>query len=196
MSRRQTKGPRSMAYHEAGHAVDVSILDLVRKELRAGEKLIWADQAGPIARAKTKTVAFLWGIPSFVFFAILVAIALEYGNWIFIFFGIFCVIGAGMVLSPLWSYIEARSRWIIYAITDQRLLQIRLFPLHQVNSYGPEDITGIERTTKSDGSGNIVYRREMTDITELAIIIKRGFYGIREVVRVEEEIIKLRKSRR
>ncbi len=53
MSRRQTKGPRSMAYHEAGHAVDVSILDLVRKELRAGEKLIWADQAGPMARCET-----------------------------------------------------------------------------------------------------------------------------------------------
>ena len=67
MSRRQTKGPRSTAYHEAGHAVDVSILDLARKELRAGEKLIWADQAGPMERAKTKIATFLLGIPFFGF---------------------------------------------------------------------------------------------------------------------------------
>jgi len=49
---------------------DLPIFEHVQKELRDGEKLVWADQAGKLAKAKTKIITFLFGIPflAFLFF--------------------------------------------------------------------------------------------------------------------------------
>ena len=46
----------------------------------------------------------------------------------------------------------------------------------------------------NDGSGNIVFRKETHNTGEGATTVKKGFYGIQDVMRVEGEIIQLRQK--
>ena len=171
----------------------VSILDIAQRELRSSEKLIWADQPGPMARARTKIKVCLFGIPFTGFAIFWMSGAVGAGAPpLFAMFGIpFIAVGLGLILSPLWSYIEAQ-RWMVYAITDQRCLILRLFPVHKAESFGPGEITRLERTEKSDGSGNIIFSEDVKRGRRGSYLVPRGFYGITEVRRIEEEIEKLK----
>ncbi len=141
---------------------------VVTPQLRRGERALWIERPSPLARARSRLKIFLFGIP-------------------------FMVIGGGLLLSPMWSYWEARN-WLVYAITDQRILIIRTFPRHKVESFEPSDITKLERTTKPDGSGNVIFAEEARRGRNGIYMVPRGFYGVSDAMRVEEAVIKLRKS--
>ena len=126
---------------------------IVTPQLRRGEKAVWTQRPQPMARSKSKILVFLFGIPFFGFAVFWTHTAAQSGDALFRLFGIpYLLVGAGIMLSPVWSWVEAKN-WLIYAITNQRLLIIRTFPRRRVVSFKPADITRVERTTKADGSG-------------------------------------------
>ncbi len=167
---------------------------VVTPQLRRGERALWTERPSPLARARSRLKIFLFGIPFFCFAVFWTPPASQSGDPIFPLFGIpIMVIGAGPLLSPMWSYWEARN-WLVYAITDQRILIIRTFPRHKVESFEPSDITKLERTTKPDGSGNVIFAEEERRGRNGTYMMPRGFYGVPDVMRVEEAVMKLRKS--
>jgi hypothetical protein len=170
------------------------LLNVVTPELRRGEIVDWVERPRPSARARSKLTTFLFGLPFFGFAIFWTHGALQSGNTYFPLFGIpFLLVGAGMVLSPVWAFIEAKY-WLFYAITNQRALIIRTFPRRKVETFAPEDITRLERTTSSDGSGNIFFADELHHGRNGPYRVKRGFYGIPEAKRVEEAILELKKA--
>ena len=167
---------------------------IVTQQLRRGEKSVWTERPAPLARARSRLMIFLFGIPFFAFAVSWTISAGQSGDAIFPLFGIpFMVIGAGLLLSPVWSYWEAKN-WLIYAITDQRILIIRTFPRHKVESFEPDDITKLERTTKPDGSGNVIFAEEERRGKNGTYMVPRGFYGVPEAMRVEDAVMQLRNS--
>jgi len=89
--------------------------------------------------------------------------------------------------------VEAKN-WLIYAITNQRLLIIRTFPRTKVESFEPADITRVERTTKADGSGNIIFAEDIRRGRRGNHTVPRGLYGVGEAKRVEAAILDLRNA--
>ena len=76
---------------------------------------------------------------------------------------------------------------------------IRTFPRSKIESWEPADITQLERTSKSDGSGNVIFAEEIRRHRESLLndgttTTPRGFYGVPDAKRVEEAIAKLRNS--
>ena len=172
-----------------------NLFDIVKPQLRSGETVVYVDQPKPLARAKSKIVWFLMGIPFFGFGVFFTAEAGEFSSDNYLPLGafLFLVAGACMLLFPAWSYVEAK-KWLYYAITDQRLMIIRTFPRSKIESWEPADITRLERTTKSDGSGNVIFAEETSGSGEDSFTMPRGFYGVPDAKRVEEAIAELRKS--
>ena len=172
-----------------------NLFDIVTPQLRSGETVEYVDRPKPLARAKSKIVWFLMGIPFFGFGVFFTAEAGEFSsdNYLPLFAILFLVAGVCMLLSPAWSYVEAK-KWLYYAITDQRLMIIRSFPWRKIESWEPADITRLERTTKSDGSGNVIFAEEIKGSGEDSYTKPRGFYGVPDAKRVEEAIAKLRNS--
>ena len=172
-----------------------NLFDIVTPQLRSGETVVWVERPTPLARTKSRIVWFLFGIPFFGFAIYWTAEAGEFSsdNY-FPLFGIpFLVAGACLLLSPAWSYVEAK-KWLYYAITDQRLMIIRTFPRSKIESWEPADIMRLERTSKSDGSGNVIFAEETAGSGEDSFTMPRGFYGVPDAKRVEEAIAKLRNS--
>ena len=172
-----------------------NLFDIVTPQLRSGETVVYVDQPKPLARAKSKIVWFLMGIPFFGFGVFFTTEAGEFSSDNYLPLGafLFLVAGACMLLFPAWSYVEAK-KWLYYAITDQRLMIIRTFPRSKIESWEPADITRLERTTKSDGSGNVIFAEVMRRSQDGTTTKTRGFYGVSDAKRVEEAIAELRNS--
>ena len=177
-----------------------NLFDIVTPQLRSGETAVWVERPKPMARAKSKIFVFLFGIPFFGFAVFWTAMAGDFSSGddvlsnMFPLFGIpFLVAGACMLLSPAWSYVEAK-KWLYYAITDQRLMIIRIFPRRKIETWEPSDITRLERTSKSDGSGNVIFAEEIRRGQDGTTTKPRGFYGVPDAKRVEEAILGLRNS--
>jgi hypothetical protein len=166
---------------------------IANPELRRGEKVIWADRPGPGARARSRIAHGLFGMVFFSFAIFWIGEAWQPDAPIFFpLFGLpFVLVGLGIMLSPLWAWWEAKN-WLIYVLTDQRIMIIRLFPRHKVETFGPDDITKMERTTSPDGSGNLIFHEEITRNSKGGVSKKpRGFYGIQDVRNVENAVRKL-----
>ena len=173
-------------------------LQEAQRQISSGETLIWADRASPMRVALRRLPIALFGIP-FLAFAIFwvnmasMAASAQSGPFSFFpWFGLpFVIVGAGMVLSPVWGY--AVGAYTTYAVTDRRLMIMRRFPSHRVTSYGPDDIDTIERREGANGNGDVVFRQELRYGNRGRSRVHRiGFFGVPEVRRVEEEIRKLK----
>jgi hypothetical protein len=177
-------------------------LGIAGKELAPGEKLVWADRPRPGALARRASAGFLFAIPFTAFAVAWVAgayTATQHAHPIgpdsvFPLFGLIFV-GAGvfMLLSPLRAMAKARST--IYAITNERLLIIEGGRTRRVTSFTAADIQQIERTERADGSGDVVFRRELPPTRRNSISFngnwnatKIGFFGVSDVRRVEAAV--------
>ena len=178
------------------------LFGIVSPQLRRGEKAVWTDRPQPMARALSRLKIFLFGIPFFAFSIFWTSMAYEgaheaaagSGMMFFPLFGVpFMLVGAGLLLSPVWSYMEAKH-WLIYAITNQRILIIRTLPRHKVESFEPAALTKLTRTTRADGSGNVLFAEETRRGKNGTYTVPRGFYGVPDAIRVEEAVVKLRNS--
>ena len=181
----------------------------VERELASGEHLIWFDRPRPWALARRDLPKSLFGIP-FTAFAIFWVSAAYFGTShakesgpfeFFPLFGVpFIAVGLGLLLSPLWSVLKARST--IYAITDERLMIIEGLRIRRVTSYTSADIQQIERTERRDGSGDVVFRRELPLGRRNSISFgsfnatRIGFFGVADARRVETSVRQLAQGRK
>lgn len=167
---------------------------VIAPQLRNGEKPVWIDRPSPMARALSSPTKFLFGIPFLGFAIFWTSTASQTGVSFFTLWGIpFILVGAGMVLSPVWYYLEAKN-WLYYAITDQRALIIRTFPRHKIESFEPREFTRLERTVKPDGTGNVLFAEDIRRGKNGNYTVPRGFYGVPEAKRVEETLLDLQRN--
>ncbi|ALE16050.1 hypothetical protein AMC99_00746 [Altererythrobacter epoxidivorans] len=137
-------------------------LDLaLRRELRVGERVVW--QARPLPRVqKLAFWIYLFAIPwtAFsVFWTVMAAQGIEASSgpggwlaWAFPLFGVpFVVVGLGMLLTPFKPLYDRNK--ILFAVTNERLLEIRLHGSLSVRSVPTSRIGLIERMENRDGSG-------------------------------------------
>jgi hypothetical protein len=184
---------------------DSAPLEVARLEMRSGEKLLWAGQPGAFALARAEAPKALFGIP-FLAFALFWTYMAGARTWFstdaesraiafFPLFGfIFIAVGLAMVLSPVWAAI--RARWIVYAISDRRLVIMTLFPLRRVRSFASPDIQELERSDRAGGSGDIVFRRDYSSSRRGRSNLARriGFFGVPDVRMVEDTIRRMREA--
>lgn len=136
-------------------------------ELQPAEKLKWAGSPDPSQAWRPFLPIFLFAIPWTLFAIFWEAMALTATTHtsgdtpagfgvIFPLFGLpFVAVGVGMLASPFFGIRKARNT--VYAITDRRAMVIQCGSTRTVRSFGPADITGVTRTEKPDGSGDIVF---------------------------------------
>lgn len=137
-------------------------LDLaLRRELKVGERVVW--QARPLARVqKLAFWIYLFAIPwtAFsVFWTVMAAAGTETSShpvswlsWAFPLFGLpFVFVGLGMLLMPFKPLYDRNK--ILFAATNERLLEIRLHGSLAVRTVPARRIGLIERMENRDGSG-------------------------------------------
>ena len=175
-----------------------SALSIAQREMRPGERLIWADRPAPGRMA-------LAGLPVTLFGAVFGGFALFWiagaasmtpaDSGVFAFFPLFGVpfllVGLGIMLTPVWIWLGAKKT--IYAISSDRLVIIKG---NRVQSFEPDEIDELERRETSDGRGDVIFSRDLVRSRSRrgsrTRVRKIGFFGIPEVRRVEDEIRRLK----
>lgn len=117
----------------------------------------------------------------------------EGGFSFFPLFGLpFFLIGLGMVLSPVWEAIKARST--VYVITTMRaiIFEPSIFGGMDITSFRADDLADISRTQRTDGSGDLVFAREVSHGRNGTRVKEIGFLGIPRVKAVEDMLRALR----
>ena len=133
------------------------------RELRSGERVLW--QGRQLARVSKKAFGiYLFAIPWTAFALFWTAMA-SFGasalqsetgflSWAFPLFGVpFVVVGLAMLSAPfmpLW-----RKGKVLFAITDQRLIELKLGRSLDIKSVPARRIGMIERNETRDGSGTL-----------------------------------------
>ena len=177
-------------------------LSIAQREMRSGERLIWAERPAPGRLALAGLPVTLFGavFGGFALFWIVAAASMTPAeSGVFAFFPLFGVpfllVGLGMFLAPLWIWIGGKKT--VYAISSDRLVIIKG---DRVRSFEPDEIGELERREGADGSGDVVFRRELVRSHSRhhgrTRERKIGFFGIPEVRRVEDEIRRLKDSAR
>jgi hypothetical protein len=179
--------------------LQIDLLQVVENELRQDEQIIWTGQPIPshMARRRLGVCGFGLLFGGFAVFWFVGALwtthqSTQSPGWmtyIFPLFGLpFIAVGLAMIASPLYAARTARK--IIYVITNQRALIIACSKWHKVKSFRPEQLQSIERTTRSDGSGDLVFGNDAQSSAPGyqqgnygAVAV--GFIGVRDVRQVE-----------
>jgi hypothetical protein len=148
-----------------------SMRDLVNDELNADETLVRAAQPSPVYLAVRSVPVAIFGL-FFGGFALFWINAAYTGTShipaggdgmpgafrFFPLFGIpFLLVGAAMVLSPIYAYVKALST--VYAVTDKRAIIISNAVTRSVNSYYASDFTDIGRSGELNGYGDVIFAR-------------------------------------
>jgi hypothetical protein len=179
---------------------------LVDRELDSTEHVEWIDQPIPARLARTTLPTVLFGIP-WTTFAIFWTVMAGWGTWrkgnsgwfwLFPLWGVpFILIGLGMLSSPFWAF--RRAKRTAYVLTDRRALVINVGWRAKVSlrSFEPAALTDLQRTERSDGSGDLVFA---TDYSEgrrgRSIANAVGFIAVRDVKEVEGRVRRLAQESR
>lgn len=170
----------------------------IEPELEDGEKLLWAGRPDPKRMLIPALAGFGFGV---VWTAFIVNFIFMWhsgpkdihgpgglfgmqGALANLFFVPFLVIGAAMLLSPLWIYRKARRT--AYGVTGRRVLIIQSGRWRKVQTFGAAEISNIERKERPDGSGDLTFaNRSYRDSDGHAQTQPVQFVGIPEVRSVE-----------
>ena len=171
-----------------------NLVQALNKELRNGEKLVWAEQPIPSQLVKSAYLLWLFFVP-WTLFALFWTAGASGFQWpaldnigvysLFPLFGLpFILIGVYGLVMPFKMRKKAEST--VYAITNQRLL-IGHFPnAIELQIFFPKDVNRLTRFEKSDGSGNLIFSNQAyLDSDGGKNISKEGFYAVRDVKKVE-----------
>ncbi|MBA4066387.1 MAG: hypothetical protein C0501_22270 [Isosphaera sp.] len=78
---------------------------------------------------------------------------------LFPYFGLlFLTVGLGMLLAPVWAAYKATNT--VYVVTDRRAVVFDGGWSTHVRSFGPADLTAVERRQRPDGSGDLILAKE------------------------------------
>lgn len=137
---------------------------MVERELRDGEDLLWVGKPKPKWFRNGTLGQFLFAIPwtcfavFWVFSAAQIGGGFGGGNWIgFVFplFGVpFILIGLGLLSAPFWDLLLQKRT--VYAMTNQRAFVFSGIRSVKIETYEREDLTGSSRTMHSNGTGDVV----------------------------------------
>ena len=77
----------------------------------------------------------------------------------------FLAVGVAMMTAPIWM--RGRAAKVVYAVTDRRATVIspQGFKGESVRSFSPAQLGSIERVERADGSGNLVFARQLYGAT-------------------------------
>jgi hypothetical protein len=175
------------------------------KELGPGERLLWCSRPDPLRASLSTLGIFIFGIPwtAFAFFWTYGAMGFNINNLskmgpmaFFPLFGVpFILIGIGMLLSPLLTYMENKKT--VYMITDQRaaIIAQTSFGSRTVQSYRADDIGTTERAEKADGSGDLYFVMDSSDGSRVRRPSRStAFFGIPDVRQAEDMMVKALKD--
>lgn len=159
--------------------------------LDPGEALIWSGRTSPLVYAVRKGWGtFLFGIFFFTFAAFWTRVAARDGGqmgegipaWLF---GVpFILVGASMLLSPLWHL--WRGLHTAYALTSKRALIAIAGPFARRISVPLDQIRFVDVRPSSGGAGSIFFKETATSDGEGTTIGREGFVAIADVNRVEQ----------
>ncbi|MBI3912412.1 MAG: hypothetical protein HY320_15945 [Armatimonadetes bacterium] len=159
---------------------------LVGDEIDPRERLLWTGQPRPGRFARQMLPVLLFGIPFFGFAVFWTSMA-TWGVFSsrtaghgppgpFLFFPLFglpfLLVGAGMLLSPLFMAWAARRT--VYAVTDQWAIIFQGGWKTAVRSFRKGDLSQIQRTQFRDGSGDLIFCAEFAPCSR-----GYGYYGYR-----------------
>lgn len=103
---------------------------------------------------------------------------------------VFIIFGLWSVATACW---EALATWrTAYAVTNRRVLIVRRLFRKRVLAFAPAGINAVETRENFDGSGTVVFRREIVRGGEGDAEVKLAFVGISDVGNAAREIEKLR----
>jgi hypothetical protein len=178
--------------------IPVDLRNQVDKELQAGERIQWVGQPIPGRQFGT---ASRWGIVIFaipwtafaVFWTCMAAKGVSKSHsamsWAFPLFGVpFVLVGVAMLSSPFWERKAAGK--LVYALTDRRAIIFRtgLRNTITVRSFESSTLTDLTRTERPDGSGDLIFTRDITQTSDSNFSRDIGFLGVRDVRKVEKII--------
>jgi hypothetical protein len=166
--------------------VDPQLQSEIARELAMNERLLWASRANPGRIARQAAPASCVGVPFLAFSIFWTVSATSMGAPIFFtLWGLmFCGIGAAVLLSPLWAAKKGSST--VYVVTDQRAMIIEGGSSRSIKSWTRRDIDTIERREHADGTGDVVFAREMRRGAKgRAYTNEIGFWGIQDARLVE-----------
>lgn len=136
--------------------------DAIGRELQPGETVAFVESPEPRFFTTASTAAFVFAIPWTLFALFWIAGASGFklpefknGFDLFPLFGIpFVLIGFAMLSSPIWAYRNAFKT--AYVITDRRAITFVGGFRTTIRSFFPEDLGGMHRSERSDGSGDVI----------------------------------------
>jgi hypothetical protein len=112
--------------------------------------------------------------------------------WPAVISSFFVLIGLGVIAKALMDSI---ATWrTAYAITDRRVLVVSHLFRKRVLSLGPGGINVVDTTENLNGSGTVVFRREVHKGGEGDVTVTLAFVGIQDASVAAREIEKLRLS--
>lgn len=169
---------------------------LVERELNADETTAWVGRPRPIRMAIKALPMALFAIPftGFAVYWMYSASGFKMPNGgnggvsFFSLFGVpFVIVGVGLLFSPLWKMRVAKRT--VYAVTNKRAIVFEGGWGTSVRSFGPDQLQNMNRKQRSDGSGDIVFKKEMHGTRRHDAPAKEiGFLGIDDVKHAEEKI--------
>jgi hypothetical protein len=168
-----------------------------------GESVLWFGQPNPVRLALTTLPIFVFAIPwtAFALFWMYGAAGFQFppdfsgdGFSFFPLFGLpFVLIGAAMLSAPLFTYVKAFR--MVYIVTNKSVRIVALGRTKKVETFTANDLGTIERKERPDGSGDVIFKHEISyDSNHKRRSKPIGFYGIPNVRTVEQHLVKLRQS--
>ena len=166
------------------------VADLVRAEFQ-GEAIRWSAQPDPLRAGRAalpKFISGLFGTAFMVFW-----ISLSWGAWtshgsLLPFFGVpFLLLSLAMLAAPVWKMLLARRT--VYVLTAKRLAVVESGLTTKVRSVFPADVVSIERTQRTDGSGNLkIVTGWKRDSEGQQLEKSETLIGVPQVRQVEDQI--------
>lgn len=146
--------------------------DAVRHELARGEEVIWATR--PLAG---RAVRWMWLLVPFGLVFALIGGVGAFATAVGACFGLpFMVVGGVFALAPL--LVKRAMQRSVYALTGRRVLTIvaRPFGGRSVTSFHAAQLGAIERKEYSDGTGSLIFRRDVLSDEDRTTVARGMLY--------------------
>ncbi|MEM9538627.1 MAG: hypothetical protein AAGA60_03850 [Cyanobacteria bacterium P01_E01_bin.42] len=184
-------------------AIPKKLRKIIDRELDPGEFIDWIGQPKPRFFTAASINSFLFAIPwtAFAIFWMYGASGFQLPNFsdgfkpeehLFPLFGIpFVAIGFGMLTSPFWVWLKARST--AYVITDRRAIAFESGIRNvTIRSYSPKQLQEIFRRERRDGTGDIIITTSTHTTSKGRTYTQEiGFLGIDDPKSVERKLKQL-----
>ena len=177
--------------------IPASLRQILRRELAPNKRLVWQARPAPVSRMLASSGTFVLGIPFFAFAVFWTWGATggfakaqsghypKMGLFGFLWGGMFVLIGASMLLSPLWAWWVARHT--LYAITARRALLIEAPFRRTIQSFADERLTMVTRREGASGRGDIIFERQASRGSKGGTVYRDiGSFGLADAKRVGE----------